>query len=119
MALLLSYFLPMNHMTTILTNMADIYLDLYCIAHDLQRPLTPEQVREARQTHHDMMARREINTLMEKERTSPEADFGELCLMKKLVTTFVETYVGEPEADWPVPISKKTARFLPGSRRPR
>ena len=50
----------MEHMTTILTNVADIYLDLYALAHDLQRPLTPEQLHTASQAHHDMMARLEI-----------------------------------------------------------
>ena len=58
----------MNHMTTILTNMADIYLDLYCIAHDVQRPLTPEQVKDAGALLHDTFATLETTRLIARER---------------------------------------------------
>ena len=82
----------MNHMTTILTNMADIYLDLYAIAHDMQRPLTPEQLHTASQVHHDMMARLEIKGLIGEERSRLDNGLDDLLRMKALVTKFVDTY---------------------------
>jgi hypothetical protein len=82
----------MNYMTTILTNMADIYLDHYAIAHDLQRPLTPEQLHTASQAHHDMMARLEIKGLIGEERSRLDNGLDDLLRMKALVTKFVDTY---------------------------
>jgi hypothetical protein len=82
----------MEHMTTILTNVADIYLDLYALAHDLQRPLTPEQLHTASQAHHDMMARLEIKGLIGEERSRLDNGLDDLLRMKALVTKFVDTY---------------------------
>ena len=82
----------MEHMTTILPNMADIYLDLYAIAHDMQRPLTPEQLHTASQAHHDMMARLEIKRLIGEERTQLDNGLDDVWRMKALVTKFVDTY---------------------------
>jgi hypothetical protein len=99
----------MEHMTTILTNVADIYLDLYAIAHDLQRPLTPEQLHTASQAHHDMMARLEIKGLIGEERSRLDNGLDDLLRMKALVTKFVDTYFWEPEAGISVPLSVKAA----------
>lgn len=82
----------MEHMTTTLTNIADIYLDLYAIAHDLQRPLTCEQLHSASQTHHDMMARLEIKGLIGEERSRLDNGLDDVWRMKALVTKFVDTY---------------------------
>ena len=95
----------MNHMTTILTNLADIYLDLYAIAHDIKRPLTPEQLHTASQTHHDMMARREINGLFQQHRPEPTDDADEDAL-KALIAQFVEIYMGRPDT---TPLDENTA----------
>jgi hypothetical protein len=82
----------MKHMTTILANVADIYLDLYCIVHDLERPLTPEQLHAASQAHHDMMARLEIKGLIGEERTQLDKGLDDVWRMKALVSKFVDTY---------------------------
>jgi hypothetical protein len=89
----------MNHMTTILTNMADIYLDLYCIAHDLQRPLTPEQVQDAGALFHDTFATLETTRLIARERwqATQVRHIGFEHRMRKHVQDFVESYIGEPQ----------------------
>jgi hypothetical protein len=89
----------MNHMTTILTNMADIYLDLYCIAHDLQRPLTPEQVKDAGALSHDTFASLETVRLIARERwqATQVSHNGFEDRMRRHVHQFVESYIGEPQ----------------------
>jgi hypothetical protein len=89
----------MNHMTTILTNMSDIYLDLYCIAHDVQRPLTPEQVKDAGALLHDTFATLETARLIARERwqATQVHHTGFEDRMRKHVQHFVESYIGEPQ----------------------
>jgi hypothetical protein len=89
----------MNHMTTILTNVAGIYLDLYCIAHDLQRPLTPEQVKDAGVLFHDTFATLETARLIARERWQATKihHIGFEDRMRKHVQHFVESYIGEPQ----------------------
>jgi hypothetical protein len=51
-----------------LRHIAGLYLDLYSTPRDLQRPLTPEQVREAGVLFLDLLAAHEAEALIEKER---------------------------------------------------
>ncbi len=55
-----------------LRHIAGLYLDLYSTPRDLDRPLTPEQVREAGQFFLDLLAAHEAEALIEKERQHQE-----------------------------------------------
>jgi hypothetical protein len=56
-----------------LKHIAGLYLDLYSTPRDLERPLTPEQVREAGQFFLDLLAVHEAEALIEKARQQQEA----------------------------------------------
>jgi hypothetical protein len=56
-----------------LRHIAGLYLDLYSTPRDLERPLTPEQVREAGQFFLDLLAAHEAEALIEKARHQQEA----------------------------------------------
>ncbi len=55
-----------------LKHIAGLYLDLYSTPRDLERPLTPEQVREAGQFFLDLLAAHEAEALIEMEKRRQE-----------------------------------------------
>ena len=80
-----------------LRHIAGLYLDLYSTPRDLERPLTPEQVREAGQLFLDLLAAHEAEALIEKERLHQETirvpDYREI------VEMFAERYRREEGMD--------------------
>ena len=57
----------MKDMNT-LRHIAGLYLDIYSSPRDLERPLTPEQVKDAGLFFLDLLAAHEAEALIEKER---------------------------------------------------
>ena len=68
-----------------LRHIAGLYLDIYSSPRDLERPLTPEQVREAGQFFLDLLAAHEAEALSEMEKlrqeTSRIPDYREITEM--------------------------------------
>ena len=54
--------------TNTLRHIAGLYLDIYSAPRDLDRPLTPEQVKDAGVFFLDLLAAHEAEALIEKER---------------------------------------------------
>jgi len=66
-----------------LRHIAGLYLDIYSAPRDLDRPLTPEQVKDAGVFFLDLLAAHEAEYLIEQEREAqaklvPEPDFRNL-----------------------------------------
>ena len=55
-----------------LRHIAGLYLDIYSTPRDLERPLTPEQVKDAGVFFLDLLAAHEAEALIEKERLHQE-----------------------------------------------
>ena len=72
----------MKDMNT-LRHIAGLYLDIYSSPRDLERPLTPEQVKDAGLFFLDLLAAHEAEALIEKERQLkvPEPSYHEIAEM--------------------------------------
>ncbi|MBL8564341.1 MAG: hypothetical protein JNM89_01335 [Hyphomicrobiaceae bacterium] len=76
---------------TTLRHIAGLYLDIYSTPRDLERPLTPEQVKDAGVFFLDLLAAHEAEALIEQERDAratlvAEPDY------RDLVNQFIEKF---------------------------
>jgi hypothetical protein len=77
--------------TTTLKHIAGLYLDIYSAPRDLERPLTPEQVKDAGVFFLDLLAVHEAEALIAQERNAqtpllPAPDY------RDLVSQFIEKF---------------------------
>lgn len=80
----------MKDMTT-LRHIAGLYLDMYCTPRDLDRPLTPEQVKDAGVFFLDLLAAHEAEALIEQERAARTQRIAEPDY-RDLVDQFIEKF---------------------------
>ena len=82
--------LPMKDMNT-LRHIAGLYLDIYSSPRDLERPLTPEQVKDAGVFFLDLLAAHEAEALIAQEREARGKPVAELDY-RDLVNQFIEKF---------------------------
>ena len=80
----------MKDMTT-LRHIAGLYLDIYSTPRDLERPLTPEQVKDAGIFFLDLLAAHEAEALIEQERAEQVKNAAEPDY-RDLVNQFIEKF---------------------------
>lgn len=76
-----------------LRHIAGLYLDIYSTPRDLERPLTPEQVKDAGVFFLDLLAAHEAEALIEKERLQQETT--RVPDYREIVGMFAERYKRE------------------------
>ena len=80
----------MKDMTT-LRHIAGLYLDIYSAPRDLERPLPPDQVRDAGVFFLDLIAAHEAEALIEQERAAQAKNAAEPDY-RDLVNQFIEKF---------------------------